>query len=252
MAKELGTLYLIPNTLGELERENQLPWVLPVEVRQLAATLEYWIVENAKSARAFLKAVNQLHPLKYPLQSLHMQEWRGPNSPVTPANLITPLLEGHSVGLISEAGLPAVADPGTEIVATAHAAGIFVRPLTGPSSLMLALMASGLSGQHFSFHGYLPIKLPEKLKKIQQLEIDSLKNKSAQLWIETPYRNRDMLQTLLESCKNPTRLCVAIDLSLPSEQILSKRISEWKQFLTHSKNVLGELDKRPAVFLLQA
>jgi 16S rRNA (cytidine1402-2'-O)-methyltransferase len=147
-----GQLFLVPNTLGEENRESQIAHVIPPFVAQIAAQLDCWIVENAKTARSFLGAVHQITPLRKPIQEIKMTQWRGPRSEVSPKDLIVPLMQGQDMGLMSEAGLPAIADPGSEIVALAHQMGIQVRPLTGPNSLILALMASGMSGQHFSFH----------------------------------------------------------------------------------------------------
>jgi len=248
----LGTLYLVPNTLGDNDREQQLPSILPLEVSTQAARLDYWIVENAKTARAFLKAVNTVTPLKKPLQDIQMSEWRGPRSNINPNELLKPLLAGHDVGLISEAGLPAIADPGAEIVAAAHQIGARVRPLVGPSSLMLALMASGMNGQRFLFHGYLPIKLAERTQVLKQLETESRKLKQTQLWIETPYRNQAMLEHALQTLNGQTQLCLAIDLTLPTEHVLSMSVSRWKSWITKNGAALENLDRRPAVFLLLA
>ena len=247
-----GTLYLIPNTLGEDNRESQLSSVLPHEVIVQSAKLQYWVVENAKTARSFLKAISTINPLVTPIQEMHMSEWRGPRSNIDPKELIQPLLQGHDLGLISEAGLPAVADPGAEIVAAAHQANIKVVPLTGPSSLMLALMASGMNGQRFLFHGYLPIKNPERTTTLKSLETESRKHKQTQLWIETPYRNAGMLENVVASLSDGVHFCLAIDLSLPTQQILSMPISKWRNWLKANSETVKSLDKRPAVFLMLA
>jgi 16S rRNA (cytidine1402-2'-O)-methyltransferase len=248
----VGTLYLIPNTLGDDNREDQLRWILPNEVSSQAAKINHWVVENAKTARAFLKAVNSVTPLQKPLQEIQMSEWRGPRSPMNPKELITPLLQGVDVGLMSEAGLPAVADPGAEIVAAAHQVGAKVVPMVGPSSLMLALMASGMNGQRFLFHGYLPIKNPERTQTLKFLETESRKFKQTQIWIETPYRNQGMLENLIQTLNGETRLCVAIDLTLPTQQILSMSVGTWKTWMKNHADELSTLDRRPAVFLLLA
>lgn len=250
--KTIGTLYLIPNTLGDENREDQLRWILPNEVSSQAAKINHWVVENPKTARAFLKAVNSVTPLQKPLQEIQMSEWRGPRSPINPKELISPLLEGHDVGLMSEAGLPAVADPGAEIVAAAHQVGAKVVPMVGPSSLMLALMASGMNGQRFLFHGYLPIKNPERTQTLRALEAESRKFKQTQIWIETPYRNQGMLENLLQTLASETRLCVAIDLTLPTQQILSMSVNQWKSWVKNHASELATLDRRPAVFLMLA
>lgn len=250
--KTIGTLYLIPNTLGDENREDQLRWILPNEVSSQAAKINHWVVENPKTARAFLKAVNSVTPLQKPLQEIQMSEWRGPRSPMNPKELISPLLEGHDVGLMSEAGLPAVADPGAEIVAAAHQVGAKVVPMVGPSSLMLALMASGMNGQRFLFHGYLPIKNPERTQTLRALEAESRKFKQTQIWIETPYRNQGILENLLQTLASETRVCVAIDLTLPTQQILSMSVNQWKSWLKNNASHLSTLDRRPAVFLMLA
>ncbi len=248
-----GQLFLVPNTLGEENRDLQIAQVIPPLVAQTAAQLDCWIVENAKTARSFLGAVHKITPLRIPIQEIKMTQWRGPSSEVSPKELITPLLQGHNMGLMSEAGLPAIADPGTEIVALAHQLGIQVRPLTGPNSLMLALMASGMSGQHFSFHGYLPIKGPDRQKKLKSIEQDSKVNHSAHLWIETPYRNSSMLLSLTEFLHSQTQLCIAIDLTLDSEQVTRHSIEDWKKLvLSKSPQLPQDFDRRPAVFVLQA
>lgn len=248
--KNIGTLYLIPNTLGDENREDQLRWILPNEVSSQASKIDHWVVENAKTARAFLKAVNSVTPLQKPIQEIQMSEWRGPRTAMNPKELIAPLLAGHDVGLMSEAGLPAVADPGAEIVAAAHQAGAKVSPMVGPSSLMLALMASGMNGQRFLFHGYLPIKNPERTQTLRALEAESRKFKQTQIWIETPYRNQGMLENLLQTLSAETRLCVAIDLTLPSQQILSMSVNQWKTWQKNHASELATLDRRPAVFLM--
>lgn len=248
-----GTLYLVPNTLGEDSREAQIAHVIPPEVAHRAAQLDFWIVENAKTARAFLSAIQRTHPLHKPLQEISMTLWRGPRSDSNPKTIIAPLLEGHDMGLISEAGLPAIADPGAEIVALAHQLHIPVRPLTGPSSLMLGLMASGMNGQQFTFHGYLPIKEPERQKKICAIEQESRTHHSAHLWIETPYRNSAMLASLMGALHPQTQLCLAIDLTLNSEQIVRLAVESWQKLLQKPTTQFPEnLDKRPAVFILQA
>jgi 16S rRNA (cytidine1402-2'-O)-methyltransferase len=247
-----GTLFLVPNTLGEVQRELQIQHVIPPLVAQRAAQLDRWIVENAKTARAFLSAIHQTTPLRVPLQEIQMTQWRGPESKIDLNDLVAPLLAGHDMGLMSEAGLPAIADPGTEIVALAHRLGITVRPLTGPNSLMLALMASGMSGQRFSFHGYLPIKGAERQKKLKSIEQDAKLHASAHLWIETPYRNTSMLTSLTEDLQLSTQLCVAIDLTLDTEQVIRQNIAQWKKVVQSNPAQLPQdLDKRPAVFILQ-
>ena len=248
-------LYLIPNTLGSEAREEQILGVLPAEVIHIAAQIQYWIVENAKTSRALLKAIDQHSPLQNPLQQLHMQEWRGSHKnrdSLQARDLLKPCLEGHALGLMSEAGLPAIADPGAEIVAAAHELKITVHPLVGPSSILLALMASGLNGQSFSFHGYLPTAADERTQAIKALESHSRKSKQTQIWIETPYRNSAMLDSLIAATSDSTRLCLACDLTLPSQKIITQTRAQWQKFMKHDVSALQNLNQRPAIFLLLA
>lgn len=233
-----GVLYLIPVPLGQ----SALSAVLPATAQDRARQLKHFVAENAKSARAFLKSL----PSDTPLQQIEIHEL----SEHTPASalpaLLAPLLAGTDVGLISEAGCPAVADPGANLVALAQREGVRVVPMTGPSSILLALMGSGLSGQNFAFHGYLPVKDEERQKKLRELEKDSRQEKRTQIFIETPYRNRQMLETLIKTCAESTRICVATDLTLDSESIMTRTPSEWR------RQGQPEVDRRPTVFLLQA
>lgn len=233
-----GILYLIPVPLGATPTDA----VLPKPVCEQAAELQHFIAENAKSARAFLKSL----PSKTPLQEIAITELNE-HTPLSalPA-LLEPLLSGVDVGLISEAGCPAVADPGANLVALAQDQNICVVPMIGPSSILLALMASGLSGQNFAFHGYLPAKDDDRQRKIVALEKDSRAEKRTQIFIETPYRNQKMLESLLKSCSPQTRICVATDLTLNSETVVTRTATAWK------KMGLPEIDRRPTVFLLQS
>ena len=232
-----GTLYLIPVPLGE----SALDTILPQHVRHIAAQLDTFIVEHPKTARAFLKQVET----KIPLQQLNLMvlDEHTPESELHA--LLESLRSGKDVGLISEAGCPAVADPGSNLVRLAHQQGIRVTPFVGPSSILLGLMASGLSGQRFTFHGYLPVDKTERKNKLQALEQAARSHDETQIFIETPYRNRQMLEAIVESCGNDTSLCVATDVTLTTEMILTKRVAEWKK-------QLPEIDKRPTVFLLHA
>jgi len=248
-----GTLYLIPNTLGDEDRESQLPAVLPHYTQHRAAQLRHWIVENAKTARALLKSIHATVPLVCPLQEMHMVEWRGKEKDSQQTNLkelLKPLLAGHDMGLMSEAGLPAIADPGADIVQIAHQLGIRVVPLVGPSSLLLALMSSGLNGQQFAFHGYLPVNSGEKIQALKQLEQESKRKHQTQLWIETPYRNPAMVESILTALADSTRVCIAVDLTLPSEWVRTYTISTWKQHLQKESDLAQRLKQRPAVFLM--
>lgn len=235
MAQKLGTLYLIPTPLGETSLET----ITPKYNSQIIDLIEYFIAENAKTARAFLK----LAGISKPLQSLHISELNE-HTPITALKeLLVPLLAGHDVGLVSEAGCPAVADPGANLVRLAHEHQIKVVPLVGPSSILLALMASGLNGQRFCFQGYLPANKVERITTLKQLETESAKLKQTQIFIETPYRNHAMLEDILAACKPTTLLCVACDLTTASETILTQSVAQWRKSIP-------DLNKRPAIFLM--
>jgi 16S rRNA (cytidine1402-2'-O)-methyltransferase len=220
-------LYAIPTPLGGAPAE-----ALPTPVLDRVRTLTDFVVENAKSARAFLGAVGM------PVRDLHIEEIKDDS-----VSLLKPLREGRSLGLLSEAGCPAIADPGAALVEAAQREGFRVVPLVGPSSIVLALMASGLEGQRFAFCGYLPRDPAERARRIKMLEARSRIERETQIFIETPYRSDALLAALLESCHAQTRLCVAADLTLPSESISTRSVSEWR----NSKTAIG---RRPAVFLL--
>jgi 16S rRNA (cytidine1402-2'-O)-methyltransferase len=236
-----GVLYLIPNTLGEGD-ENALASILPAPVRAKAAALNYYIGENAKTTRVFLKKVGT----ERPIQDIEIRELNV-NTPASEIDkLLAPILTGTDAGLVSEAGCPAVADPGALLVRRAHERGVKVVPFVGPSSILLALMASGLNGQSFAFHGYLPVDATERAKRLHNLEQQSRKAKQTQIFIETPYRNRALLDTLLATCAPSTLVCVAVDLTLATETIASRTVTNWK------KAPAIDLHKRPAIFLLLA
>jgi 16S rRNA (cytidine1402-2'-O)-methyltransferase len=230
-----GTLYLIPTPLGD----TPLDLVLPEETRRVAARLTHFVVEHAKTARAFLKQVGT----GVPLQQLDLAELNEHTRDNVLEALLAPLLAGHDVGLLSEAGCPAVADPGANLVRLAHRRGIRVKPLVGPSSILLALMASGLVGQRFAFHGYLPAKPDERAKALKELEQRAARDDAAQAFIETPYRNAAMLAGILAACRDDTLVTVACDLTLASELVATRRVAEWRK-------ALPDLDRRPAVFLI--
>ena len=256
MAK-LGTLYLVPNTLGDDARTEQLPWVLPSETIACTAKLKHWIVEDAKTARAFLKAVDSISPLACSIQEMQMSEWRGAarnakyGESVKPADLLKPLIAGNDMGLMSEAGVPGVADPGAELVLAAHKLGAQVKPLVGPSSILLGLMASGLNGQRFTFQGYLPHDVHERSAKLKQLEVESRKLQETQIWIETPYRNTAMLMACINSLAPQTLLCLGVDLSLKSEMVTTLSIADWRKRYPNEA-ACAALQNRPTVFLLLA
>ena len=246
---QLGTLYLIPNTLGVYGTDgaqDTLRAVLAPQVVETTARLQHFVVETAKVARQFLKAVGT----QTPLQELQLTELNVKTPDAAVKDMLAPLLAGHDVGLLSDAGCPAVADPGARLVEAAHAAGVRVVPLVGPSSLLLALMGSGLNGQKFAFHGYLPIDAAARLKEIKRLESESKAHAQTQLFIETPYRNMQLLDTLLKTLNANTQLCVAADLTLPSETIRMHRVGEWQKRLKQGQGL--ELNKRPSIFLFLA
>jgi 16S rRNA (cytidine1402-2'-O)-methyltransferase len=246
-----GTLYLIPNTLGPTEAApHALSHVLPEQVQDIASKLDYFVAENAKTARAFLKLVAIDHPLARPLQDIRIAELNVNTPPQALAALLAPLLDGQDAGLVSEAGVPAVADPGADLVRLAHQHDVPVRPLVGPSSLLLAVMASGLNGQSFSFNGYLPTDAAQRTKRIQQLEQRARSEKQTQLLIETPYRNGAMLEALVASCQPQTLICVATDLSLATETVRTQTAAKWKAQLAAGK--APDFHKKPTVFLFLA
>jgi 16S rRNA (cytidine1402-2'-O)-methyltransferase len=233
-----GILYLIPVPLGPTAPQESLPVNVLASVRPLT----YFVVEQAKTARAFLKAAGT----DTPLQELQLEELNEHTKEAELDRLLAPLRAGHDIGLLSEAGCPAVADPGANLVALAQKEGIRVVPLIGPSSLLLALMASGLNGQRFAFQGYLPAKEIERNKALRDLETESRKRQQTQLFIETPYRNQALFSSILQTCQPATRLTVATDLTLNSESVLTRTIAQWK------KQTPPDIERRPTVFLLLA
>ena len=249
-----GTLYLVPAPLDfGCESQTALTEVLPEGTLRRAASLTHWISENAKTARAYLKRIDALHPLAAPLQQQHITELprevhkKGDHTGQFNASpLIAPLLAGHDMGLVSEAGMPAVADPGSSVVRAAHDAGARVEPLTGPVSLLLALAASGLNGQNFAFTGYLPQDAGERAQRIRQLEVLALQQGQTQLFIETPYRNPAVWQALLQALRPATRLAVAQGLTLADGRVQARAVSAWRQARTDD-NALG---RAPAVFAI--
>ena len=241
-----GTLYLIPNSLGP----GALDEVLPASVRQTTAQLDYFIAENAKTARAFLKLVSTTHPLGKPLQEIEIRELNINTAASELPALLAPLLAGRNAGLVSEAGVPAVADPGADLVRLAHQKNIPVKPLVGPSSILLALMASGLNGQSFAFQGYLPTDSGQRANRLRQLEQRSRQEKQTQIFIETPYRNEAMLEAIANHCTSSTLLTVATDLTLETETVRTQSVQIWKNEITAGR--FPDLKKKPTVFLLLA
>lgn len=231
-----GKLYLIPSLMGEVEPLE----VLPLAVKKVIDMVEHYIVENEKSARAFIKRV---HPGKAQ-DRLEIKVLNKFTEPEDIPGFLDPCEIGQPVALMSEAGAPGVADPGSEIVSLAHERNIRVVPLVGPSSILLAMMASGLNGQNFAFIGYLPIEKQERKREILKLEKHSRQTGQSQVFIETPYRNHKLLDDLLKYCNPGTRLCIARELTLPSEYIRTAPISWWQH---HQP----DLEKKPAIFVLQ-
>jgi len=233
----MSRLYLVPNALdlGTSASARPLDDVLPHAVIGIASRLEHWLVENAKTARAFLKRVDAVLPLAKPLQALSIVELpKAPKGRAAPAvsndvaDMLAPLRAGHAIGLLSEAGLPAVADPGAAIVAAAHREGFEVEALAGPSSLLLALASSGLEGQRFAFVGYLPTEANARAARIRELEALSRRHDQTQLAIETPYRNEALLAALVEHLQPTTRLSVSAGLTLAEGRTRSDRVAAWR------------------------
>ncbi len=230
-----GKVYLIPTVLSADTLHTIPAYVTPV-VQQISV----FFVENERTARRYLKALDKSINIDA-LQLLLMSEHQPPDTAL--AKQI--LLSGKDIGVISEAGCPAIADPGHLVVQVAHAIEAAVIPMVGPNSMLLALMASGMNGQNFQFVGYLPVKPPERIKAIRDLEMQSQKKQQTQLFIETPYRNNQLLKDILDNCKDSTQICVAADITGPEEFIRTKTVKAWKQ-------ALPELHKKPAIFLMLA
>ncbi len=231
-----GIIYLIPNTLGD----SPIDYNLPAENVNIINSIRHFIVEDIRTARRFLKRVNKdidIDKLTFYVLDKHTRNEDIPS-------FLKPALDGEDMGIISEAGCPGVADPGADIVAIAHPKGLRVTPLIGPSSILLSLMASGMNGQNFAFNGYLPAGKGESIKALKQLEERSIREKQTQIFIETPFRNVKLLQDMVFALRPSTRLCIAVDITLASEMIVTKTISQWQ-------NKLPELSKRPAIFLMQ-
>jgi 16S rRNA (cytidine1402-2'-O)-methyltransferase len=255
-----GTLYLVPTPLDFGMGDTAAPidqW-LPTETLHTASRLTHWITENAKSTRAFLKRVDAAYSLAAPLQAQHISELpraahkKGDHAPQAEGDaqakaLLAPALQGYDTGLVSEAGMPAIADPGSSVVRAAHALGLRVVPLTGPVSLMLALAASGLNGQNFAFVGYVPQEATERAKRLRELEALALKTGQTQIFIETPYRNTALLRALVQTLHPHTRLAVCCALTLPVQLVRSALVGDWKR----DKALQAGLPlETPAVFLL--
>ena len=231
---EKGKIYMIPTTLGD----STIDAVIPKDVQQIIIGTKYFIVENIKTTRRFLKKVERgidIDELQFFVLNKH-------TSSVELESFLNPALEGSNMGVISEAGCPGIADPGSDIVSIAHSKNIKVVPLIGPSSILLALIASGMNGQNFCFNGYLPKEKNLRIKKIKELERQAI-NGVTQIFMETPFRNNHLMEDLLKQCAPNTTLCLDADISLENEFIQSKKIIDWKK---HAPN----LSKRPCMFLI--
>lgn len=232
----IGKLYLIPNRLGD-----DIPLeVLPISIKKVLEQVNHYIVENEKPARRFIKKIS---PSKSQ-GSLVLSTINKYTDIAEIPDFLSPCLNGQSVGLLSDAGCPGIADPGAEVVRIAHEKGIVVTPLVGPSSIVLAMMSSGMNGQNFCFNGYLPIDKNERKASLKKLERQSLENNQAQLFIETPYRNDKMFQDIIATLHDGSRLCIACDITLTTEYIATKTIAEWKKQTVN-------LHKRPAIYIIQ-
>jgi 16S rRNA (cytidine1402-2'-O)-methyltransferase len=231
-----GTLYLLPSALGDIAWQEYLP----AATRETACRLHHFVAENAKTARSELKRLG--HPM--PMREIAIEQLPETMRAGDADRLLGPVIAGHDLGLLSEAGCPGVADPGALVIRRAHDLAIPIKPLIGPSSLLLALMASGLEGQRFAFHGYLPAKEPERSRRVAELDRESGRQGQTQLFIEAPYRNGALFSALLSGCRPATRLCLATDLTLPTESIQTRRIADWRRLPAPA------LDRRPTVFLI--
>lgn len=230
-----GRIFLIPVTLGG----DDFLRVIPEKVIELTKNLRFFIVEDIRSARRFLRLIDK----EFPINDTVFFELNEHTEDTLVEHYLDPALNGSDIGIMSEAGLPGIADPGARIIAIAHKKKITVTPLSGPSSILLALISSGMNGQNFTFHGYLPVKPAEREAKLRELEKNAVSG-YAQIFMETPYRNQKMVESIIATCHNNTTLCIAIDITLPSESIRTMRITEWKKELPTLKDKL-------VVFVLQ-
>lgn len=228
-------MYLLPVTLGD----TPLDKVLPAHNIEIISGLRHFIVENVRTARRFLR---QADP-KFDIDGSQFYELNKHTAPEDIAGYLQPLYDGHSVGVISEAGCPAVADPGADVVAIAQRKGLKVVPLVGPSSIILSVMASGFNGQSFAFHGYLPIKPDERARRLKQLEQRIYNEQQTQLFIETPYRNGKMVEDIIKNCRPQTKLCIAANLTCADEYVRTRTLKEWR-------GSVPDLSKIPCIFLL--
>jgi 16S rRNA (cytidine1402-2'-O)-methyltransferase len=233
----IGKLYLIPTTLGDSAPLE----VMPISVKGIIEKIDHYIVENEKSARRFIKRVS---PNK-PQPSLHIQTLNKYTNPEEIPSYLDPCIHGFNIGVLSEAGCPGIADPGADVVRVAHERRIQVVPMVGPSSILMAMMSSGMNGQNFAFNGYLPIDKVERKAKVKALEKLSKETGQTQIFMETPYRNNKFLAELIKILQKSTRLCIACDITLPTEFIQTKSVHEWSE-------ITLDLDKRPTIYIIQA
>lgn len=229
-----GTLFLIPVTLGTSEYTH----VIPSGVTDITKNIRSFIVEDIRSARRYLRTIDR----EFPIDESDFFILNEHSRPEEYESLLNQIMDGKDTGLMSEAGVPGVADPGAPVVSLAHKKGIRVVPLTGPSSIILSLMASGLNGQNFTFHGYIPVKHAERIEKIKEIE-DKTSGGESQLFIEAPYRNQKLLEDILKACRPQTMLCIAVDITGADESIITKRVSDWRK-------KVPQINKRPAVFII--
>lgn len=231
----MAAIYLIPNTLGECNLEN----VLPAGNTKVITEIKHFIVEDVRTARRFLKLVNK----QIEIDTLTFYTLNQHTDPAVISSYLDPVKQGFDVGVISEAGCPAVADPGADVVAIAQKRGYRVVPLVGPSSILLSIMASGFNGQSFAFTGYLPIDEAERIKKLKKMESRIYSEHQTQIFIETPYRNQKLLEQLIRHCQPSTKLCIAYGITTPQESIRTKTMAEWKK-------EMPQLEKVPCIYLL--
>ena len=232
-----GTLYLIPTTISD----DSINSTIPIDVQQIVNKIDHYIVEDIRTARRYLKKVG----LKKEIDELTFYVLNEHTPSIEVESFLKPLLENKDMGILSEAGCPGIADPGADAVKIAHQKNITIVPMVGPSSIVLALMASGMNGQNFAFNGYLPVKSAERINKLKQLEKKSQSEHQTQLFIEAPYRNIQLLTDLLQACRDNTLLCIAANITAPDEFIATKRVIDWKK-------QLPDINKRPTIFILQA
>ena len=230
-----GSIYLIPTLLGDSDVDQ----VLPANLSNILAGIRHYVVEDLRTARRFLRKIDS----DFDIDSLEFSFLNEHTSREEIPDLLQPARSGHNMGLMSEAGMPCMADPGAELVSMAHEQNIRVIPLSGPSSITLALIASGFNGQNFAFHGYLPIENRERISAIKKLEQDVYRHNQTQIFMETPYRNMKLFETIIKTCSDDTRLCIAANLTGEKEIVRTLTISQWK------KNPLA-IHKQPAVFLI--